>query len=87
MQSLSTSKLVIKLQGAIVAAAVTTSTARYGEMVLKCLAFDLSDQNHLGPHPESRSLASLAGFPKQLLLLGNLTKIRSLGKSLAVCIN
>ena len=61
MQPLSASKLVIMLQGATVAAATTTSTARYGAMVpgVALNADDLSDGNPLGLCPESRSLASL----------------------------
>ena len=61
MQSLSTSKLVIISLGATVAAATTTSTARYGGMVpgVAHSAYDLSDVNPLGLGPESRSLASL----------------------------
>ena len=81
--------LKIMLQGATVAAATTTSTTRYGgwcSNAWRCTQCRWS-VNLLGPRPESRSLASLAGFTKRLLLLGNLTKFRSLEKSLAVCIN
>ena len=47
--------------GATVAAATTTSTARYGGMVSGVAhnSYDLSDVNPLGLGPESRSLASL----------------------------
>ena len=61
MQSLSTSKLVIISLGATVAAATTTSTARYGGMApgVAHNSYDLSDLNPLRLCPESRSLASL----------------------------
>ena len=64
MQSLSTSKLVIISLGATVAAATTTSTARYGGMVP---GDDFSDLNLLGLGPESRSLASLVSQTARLL--------------------
>ena len=75
MQFLSTFNLVIMLQVTTVAAATTTSTARYGGMVLKCLvlqmiwvmwiflvfALSLPNRLHIG------NLKNLARYEKLLL--------------------